>query len=114
MLLSHRLGHEEEPEQGDEEEAAREYEEGCNHEDNVIRNHVDPSLEARVAEHHDPGRLPLEDDVDDEAEEDPVETAPQHVEGVQSAQAEVEATICSVVGASPCQPHRRHWPHIGF
>ena len=44
------------------------------------------------------GGLPLEDEVDDEAEEDPVEAARQHLGRVQRADAEVEGAICVEVG----------------
>ena len=55
--------------------------------------HVDPALEARVAEHRDPSGLPLEHNVNDQPHENPVEATPEHVEGVQRADAEAQAAV---------------------
>ena len=114
------LRDEDEPEQGDEEEAAEEDEEGGDlgrarrsgektvlyqyseerfsgrerhHLDDVVGDHVDPADEALIGDEGHEGRLPLEDEVDDEASEDPVEAGPEHVGRVQHAQAEVERAV---------------------
>ncbi len=63
------------------------------HLDYVVGDHVDPSDEALVGDEGHEGRLPLEDEVDDESGEDPVEASPEHVERVQHADAEVQRAV---------------------
>ncbi len=73
------------------------------HEDDVVGDHVDPASEALVGDELHEGRLPLEDEVDDEASEDPVEAALEHLRRVQHAEAEVQRAV-GVEGGLPRHP----------
>ncbi len=63
------------------------------HLDDVVGDHVDPANETLVGDEGHEGRLPLEDEVDDEAREDPVEAALEHLGRVQHAHAKVERAV---------------------
>ena len=66
---------------------------GTHEVDDVVGDHVDPADEALVLDVGEECRLPLEHKVDNEAREDPVEAAPQHLRRVQNADAQVERPV---------------------
>ena len=59
-----------EEEKGEEEEGPEEHKDGGEHVDHVIRHHVDPPLEALIRDGIHQVRLPLENQVDDPAQDE--------------------------------------------
>merc|ERR1719263_2681733 len=80
------------------EEGPEEHKDGGEHVDHVIRHHVDPPLEALIRDGIHQVRLPLENQVDDPAQGNPVEATRQHFGRVQRADAKIQAAVCVQVG----------------
>jgi hypothetical protein len=74
----------------------------------VVGDHVDPAEQALVLDVGQEGRLPLQQDVDNEASEDPVEAAAQHLRRVQHAAAQVERPV-GVKGRLRQSAHQHFW-----
>jgi hypothetical protein len=55
------------------------------------RTDIQTHLKASVTKKGDPGGFPLEDDINDESKEDPIETALEHISRVEHAHAKVQA-----------------------